>query len=356
MDAYNARALSVLEGLTLAADPRAHRDPVSETTLSIFIMRFNSTTTRPIMGTPMTREARRNNFYAAVDVVYAALGVTTQFPMPGYVQNPQTLAILARDEIPYTPTTLRRVQRIRICTEGASSVREERYPFTHYDMLVTAGSEIPVGAAGGPRAYIVSYNTMQVHVAAQQTLDVTDLITPNANDWVAMEFTWHIQADGPGANAIIAYARDLELYVDEDELEPGRPFRLTPNMRVDLTNRENLTLGTAIFVVHRYWVSAPPAVIYDSMEADILAVYTFRDDFWHRFRSDVCARVGLPATHYPLDPVTDPRQVLTIAMLSRLFDVYCALTPDVHIPALNVAPGGLAQRLRDALQALRGGR
>ncbi|AKP24092.1 major core protein [Chenuda virus] len=354
MDAYNARALSVLEGLALAADPRAHRDPVSETTLSIFMMRFNSTTTRPIVGAPTTREARRNNFYAALDVAYAALGITSQFLMPGYVQNPQTLAILARDEIPYTPSTFRRVQRIRICSEGACTFREEYFPYQNYTMLTGRAMPINPPADGGPRCYLVDPNTVQVHVEPEQTIAVTDVVVPTAPNWVAAELAWYIQTNGPGANAAEGYAQDVDVYVNDRRLPAGLPYRLNPGDRVELTNHDDFNLGTAMFFIRRYWSAAPPQVIYDSMEADICAVYIYHDRTWHRLRSYICTQVGLPPTYYPSEATQEPRRVLTIAILSRLFDVYCALSPEIHLPAPEVAPGDLAQRLREALQTLRG--
>nr|ATW68813.1 major core protein [Okhotskiy virus] len=357
MDAYTARALSVLEGLAISGDPRSHRDPTTEATMSIFAMRFNSTTSRPVIGTPTTREARRNNFYAAVDVAFATLNITSTFVMPGYIQNPQTLAILARDEIPYTPSTFRRVQRIRICTNDHSNVREERYAYSHYEAVTSPGVVLPAPAGGGPRCYAISATTLQIHIDAMQNEVLTPLIFPDQDDVIMAEFIWQRLANGIDNNAVMNMGTNVELLRDNAAVEGGTPFMATPRDHVVLASYEPVNLCTIHLTCTRYWVTAPPRVVYDSMEADILAVYTYRDEFWDALRSYVLQALGMPAHHYPTRPVTEFRQNLAIAILSRLFDVYCAMAPEINPPvAAQGVVGGLAHRLQAALRAFRLGR
>nr|BAV16924.1 VP7 [Muko virus] len=354
MDAYTARALSVLEGLAISGDPRSHRDPTTEATMSIFAMRFNSTTSRPVIGTPTTREARRNNFYAAVDVTFATLNITSTFVMPGYIQNPQTLAILARDEIPYTPSTFRRVQRIRVCTSDYSNVREEYHPYTTHGAVTTPGILLPPPQNGNIACYAISPSSLQIQLEPMQTAPLANLIFPDREDVIMAEFTWQRVANGIQNNAVVDLGTEVELEVEGATKTAGVPFTATGRNQINLTSHEPIDRCVAQITCHRFWVTSPPRIVYDSMEADILAVYTYKDDFWDALRSYVLQTLGMPAHHYPLYPVTEFRQNLAIAILSRLFDVYCAMSPEINVPAAAQGPlAGLAHRLQAALRAFR---
>nr|AYM94278.1 intermediate capsid protein VP7 [Kemerovo virus] len=357
MDAYTARALSVLEGLAISGDPRSHRDPTTEATMSIFAMRFNSTTSRPVIGTPTTREARRNNFYAAVDVAFATLNITSTFVMPGYIQNPQTLAILARDEIPYTPSTFRRVQRIRVCSSDYSNVREEFHPYAHHEAITTPGVILPAPAGGGVACYAISTHTLQIHLDPMQAAPLAGIIFPDREDVIMAEFTWQRLANAIDNNAVVDQGTEIELSVEGAVMRAGTPFTATSRNHIMLTSYEPVDTCTAHITCHRYWVTSPPRVVYDSMEADILAVYTYKDDFWDALRGYVLQTLGMPMHHYPLRPVTEFRQNLAIAILSRLFDVYCAMSPEINAPVAAQGPlAGIAHRLQAALRAFRLGR
>nr|AHX25717.1 VP7 protein [Wad Medani virus] len=354
MDAYHARALTVLESLSMASETRSHRDPVTETTISIFAMRFNATSNRPITSAPFTREARRNNFYAALDVAYAALNITTDFVLPDYSQNAQTLAILAREELPYTPGSFRRMLRIRECTEGAANVREEVDPYTQYQIVVQTGCDLDTGAAGCA-IFANSPNQLQITIEAGRDVDVTADLFPQNREVIAIEVTVQILSHAFLNGAIMEHERALEMAIDGMPLVLGARVTISVGSRVTIANRGVQNRGILIVTCHRFWVPYPPRIIYDTMEADILAVYTYKDRVWDSLRAYVLAAVGLPERHFPLVPLVNPRQVLAIALLSRLFDVYCATHPELALP-MAVPGGALAQRLAAALQVFRDAR
>nr|P35935.1 RecName: Full=Core protein VP7 [Broadhaven virus] len=356
MDAYTARALSVLEGLAISGDPRSHRDPTTEATMSIFAMRFNSTTSRPVMGRPQ-RGKRGVITSTPQRCGIRDLEHHVAFVMPGYIQNPQTLAILARDEIPYTPSTFRRVQRYVSARMIIQMCERNDMLTPHYEAVTSPGVVLPAPAGGGPRCYAISATTLQIHIDPMQNEVLTPLIFPDQEDVIMAEFIWQRLANGIDNNAVMNMGTNVELLRDNAAVEGGTPFMATPRgIHVVLASYEPVNLCTIHLTCTRYWVTGPPRVVYDSMEADILAVYTYRDGFWDALRSYVLQALGMPAHHYPTRPVTEFRQNLAIAILSRLFDVYSQWRLRSTLQLRPKVLWWLAHRLQAALRAFRLGR
>nr|AVO64737.1 VP7 [Big Cypress virus]AZK31318.1 VP7 [Big Cypress virus] len=329
MDAPRARAATVLDEITATCDPRARKDTSTVNALSLFCVRYNSTSTRIITVTPTTADDHRNIFFAALDIVNAALGVNFQAPLQDYSYNPQVISILAREELPYSVTSIKNIIKIRMEPGSGCNTSRFYHPYGLSRIITPPGLFI---RAAGNRALFttISTNMIETSLIANEVLNPMQAIYPAGPNNSSATYVWQPLMYGIVNGGVNEMSDNVTVNVSNVDIAPGVPFTLAPASTVWVRNNAANQESIVRFTCLEYIQTATGWDAYPEMRSDIGLVYSYHDEQWHELRSYMCREKGLPGHRAPPKVMNDPEHVLSLYMLARLCECYLA-----HRPTLN---------------------
>nr|QBL15258.1 VP7 [Bukakata virus] len=354
MDAVHARALSFLEAAAAVSDVRTRRDAQSATIYSAFATRYNTTTPNILVSSPLTVADRRNIFYASLDIVYSVLNINSTLTLDNYTQNAQTIAILAREDIPYTTRAYRTVVRARVCASAIGNTREELHPYADLDAFSPAGTEYGFRPGQAITIGKISTREAEVHMQPGGHGDVARSLRPAEGDTTRMQFVWQAMPTVIANGGFMQCTTDVTVLVGGEEIEPGRTFWAYTTTDIHVRNNSAVMRAHIRFTCIRYFRATAPRIMFPGMESDIATTYLFYDDTWAQIRTYILREVGLPSTAPTVNPIMDARRALTYALLARLMDVYISQNPELPPPEIFMNLG-IQARLTRALDHMRGG-
>nr|UBB38836.1 VP7 [Wongorr virus]UBB38845.1 VP7 [Wongorr virus]UBB38848.1 VP7 [Wongorr virus] len=345
MESARARALSLLEAISTLSNPRNRRDSTTINGLVLFTARYNATGERVMTITPSTQEEHTNTFLAALDIACAVLNVNLAGIYQGYVPNTQVIAILAREELPFTNDDFRVIQRIDNEVENGTNTMRFSDPYDDAEEFVPPGVFFKVGREHF--AYCDA-RTLSVALERAERVDASRAVRPNFPDVTQFVFSWApYRYMIRQAGAVAQGSRNISVTRDGMNVLPGRQTFATPRTDIFIQNNDMLNDGLVAVTIHSFTRARASFDVYPGYRSDCAAVYTYQDAEWHALRSRVCADKGLPETHMPHLPPNDPESIFTLAVLSRLYDCYACHRPTLR-PVLP-APGGPGVRNRAIL-------
>ncbi|QCQ85342.1 VP7 [CHeRI orbivirus 1] len=350
MEGIYARAFCYLECLSSNRDPRARRTFQPSDGFALFVTRFNATTDRPITQTPSTPEEHRACFYAALDLLVAALGINFNYALPGYTPNVQVLSILARDDLPYTMEAYVRASRI-INEPGAGQVRRFRTPWPDVNFIYPPATPYRT-ANDEPQPMAISSNAMEVTLYVNEDIEISDILMPNYDDVVDACIVWYTLSHYRGAGgALIEGSQMCTLMVGDREVEAGVEVVIAAGTQIRVANQSAVHTGMVHMEVKWFTRAQPGKDIYDTMRVDMAASYSFHSEQWYDLRTYILRIMGLPPHNPPQEPVRIPNRILTYALLSRLQNAYVAHSPlDLEVPQGGNGQAGLPDAVLEALR------
>nr|WBV80518.1 VP7 [Yonaguni orbivirus] len=351
MEGIFSRAFCFLECLGSNRDPRARRSYAPSDGFALFVTRFNATTDRPITQTPSTVEEHRACFYAALDLVIAALGVNFNFRLPNYPPNVQVLSILAREDLPYTTEAFTRSSRILNETTAGQSTRRFTLPWPDVSYLYPPATPYRTDD-DEPQPMAIGPQDMEVTLNVNEDIEITDIVMPNYPDVVSACIVWYTLSHYRlHAGALIEGSRLCTLMLGDEEVEAGTELIVPAGTAIRVANNSAVNTGIIHITLKWFTRAQPGEHIYDTMSVDIDACYSFHSEEWFELRSFLLRAVGLPTHAPPLEPVRVPNRILAIALISRLQNAYVAHSP-IDLRAIQDA-NGQAGLPNAALEALR---
>ncbi|QCQ85352.1 VP7 [CHeRI orbivirus 2-1] len=350
MEGIYARAFSYLECLASNRDPRGRRTYPVLDGFPLFVTRFNSTSDRPITQTPSTVEEHRNCFYAALDLVVAALGINFTYPLPNYTPNVQVLSIIAREDLPYSAGAYIRAGRI-INEPGAGQARRFYTPWPDINFLYPPATPYRT-ANDEPQPMAVASNAMEVTLYQNEEVEVSDIIMPNYDDCINACVVWYTLSHYRGAGgALIEGSNMCTLMVGEREMEAGVELIIPAGSQIRVANRSAVNSGMIHMEIKWFTRAQPSEDLYDTYRVDCAACYSFHTMGWYDLRTYLLRVMGLPPHAAPLEPIRTPQGILAYALISRLQDVYTAHSPiDLDVPAGAAVQAGIPDAVLDALR------
>ncbi|QCQ85372.1 VP7 [CHeRI orbivirus 3-3] len=351
MEGIYARAFCYLECLGSNRDPRARRTYVPSDGFAQFVTRFNTTSDRPITQTPSTPEEHRACFYAALDLVIAALGLNFNYALPGYSPNVQVLSILARDDLPYS--TQAYIRALRIINEPGSGQSTRRFYTPWLDVNFIYPPATPYRTPNDdPQPMAISSNAMEVTLYVNEDVEISDIVMPNFDDVVNACFVWYTLSHYRGAGgALIEGSQMCTLMVGEREIDSGIEFIVPAGAQIRVANQSAVNTGMIHIEMKWFTRAQPTEDIYDTMRLDMAASYSYHTEHWYNLRTYLLRVMGLPPHVMPTEPIRAPNRVLTYALISRLQDAYVAHSPlDLEAQQGGNGQAGLPDAALDALR------
>ncbi|AXS78005.1 VP7 [Guangxi orbivirus] len=351
MEGIYARTFCYMECLGSNRDPRARRTYIPSDGFPLFVTRFNSTTDRPITQTPSTIEEHRNCFYAGLDLLIAALGVNFNYNLPDYTPNVQVLSLLAREDLPYSTHAYIRAQRIVNEPAAGQSTRRFYTPWPDVNFIYPPATPYRTGA-DEPQPMCTGPQSMEVTLNANEDLEITNTVMPNYPDVVDTCITWYTLSHFRGAGgALIEGSQLCNLMIGEDEVEAGTEIVVSADAQIRVANQSAVNAGMVHIDVRWFTRAQPSEDIYDTMRVDIASSYSFHSQQWYDLRTYLLRVMGLPAHMPTTEPIRNPQRILTLALISRLLDIYVAHSP-IDLTAIQGANGqaGIPDAALDALR------
>nr|AZJ37604.1 VP7 [Skunk River virus] len=329
MDAPRARAATVLEEITATCDPRARKDTSMVNALSLFCVRYNSTSSNVITVTPTTALDHRNVFFAALDVVCAALGINFQAPLQDYSYNPQVISILAREELPYSVNAIKNVIKIRTGPGAGCNTTRFYHPYAIVQAMTPGG--LFLRAEGNrPMFTVTSTTQIETSLLPGEVLNPMQFIFPQGADNTSATFVWHPVMYGIVNGGVNEETNNLTVNVSNVDVRPGVAFTLAPASTVWVRNNSPNQDAVCRFSCLEYFRTVTGWDVYPEMKSDLAMVYSYHDESWHELRSYLCGEMGLPRHRAPPRVMNQADQVLAIYLIARLCECYLS-----HRPALT---------------------
>ncbi|BBE08040.1 VP7 [Sathuvachari virus] len=326
MDAPRARATTVLDEITATCDPRARKDTSTVNALSLFCVRYNSTSTNIISITPTTPQDHRNIFFAALDIVNAALGVNFQAPLQDYAYNPQVISILAREELPYSVNSIKNVIKIRTGPGAGCNTLRCYHPYGTTAAMTPSGLFLRA-QNNRPLFTVTGSSQIEISMLAGEVLNPMQAIYPQGPQNTSATYVWHPMLFGIENAAVNEMTNNITVNVSNVDVAPGVAFTLAPASAIFVRNNSPNQEGLVRFTCLEYFQALSGWDIYPEMKSDLALIYSYHDEMWHELRSYLCAEKGLPRHRAPPRAMTDPDEVLAIYLIARLCECYLAHRP-----------------------------